>query len=143
MEICAWTEKDIAEIAKLERVCFHDPWSVDAFLSSFAAPFVVGYVAREESRLVGYAVTSVLFEEAELLNVATAPDVRGRGIGSALLNAFLTDAKRLGAQKAFLEVRVSNVSALSLYRKFAFKDSYVRKKYYEDGEDALVMEREL
>ena len=143
MEICAWTEKDIEEIARLEKVCFSDPWTMDAFVSSFHSPFISGYVARVDGRLVGYAVVSVVFEEAELLNVATDPAFRGRGVGSALVDSFILDAKRLGALKAFLEVRVSNAAAMRLYRKFAFKDCYVRKKYYEDGEDALVMARDL
>ncbi len=143
MEITAWSKDDISEIVCLERVCFSDPWSEEAFFSSLEAPYLYGYAVRENGEILGYALLSVLFEEAELLNIAVAPEARGKGTGSELLKRLLFDAKTLGAEKVFLEVRVSNLAALALYRKFGFKDGYVRKKYYEDGEDALVMMAEL
>jgi ribosomal-protein-alanine N-acetyltransferase len=135
----AWTKEDIEKIADLERRCFSDPWSAEMFESAARSPLFHGLIARERGEVIGYACQTVLFEDAEILNVAVAPSVRGRGIGKALMSGMIEAAKTRGAETMFLEVRVSNVAALRLYRGFGFQDGYIRKKYYEDGEDALTM----
>ena len=139
MELTVWTKEDTAAVAELEKQCFSDPWSADLFESAFASPFFHGLVAKVNGEIIGYACQTVLFEDAEILNVAVAPSSRGNGIGKALMLGMIKEAKTLGAEKMFLEVRVSNVSALALYRGLGFQDGYIRKRYYEDGEDALTM----
>ena len=139
MEIGLWTVEDTAFVAALERECFSDPWSAEMFESAARSPFFHGLIAREGGEVIGYACQTVLFEDAEILNVAVAPSARGRGVGKALMRGMIKAAKARGAETMFLEVRVSNVAALRLYRGFGFEDGYIRKKYYEDGEDALTM----
>jgi ribosomal-protein-alanine N-acetyltransferase len=139
MEFLAWTKDDTLAVAELEKQCFSDPWSAELFESAFASPFFHGLVVKEDGEIIGYACQTVLFEDAEILNVAVAPVARGKGVGRALMNEMIVAAKTLGAEKMFLEVRVSNAPALGLYRGLGFQDGYIRKKYYEDGEDALTM----
>ena len=100
-------------------------------------------VAESEGRLAGFAVARLLPpDEVEILNVATDPAVRRRGVGSALLQALL----KLPGRVLFLEVRESNVAARALYRSAGFSEGGRRKKYYpglgittESREDAVVM----
>jgi ribosomal-protein-alanine N-acetyltransferase len=77
-------------------------------------------------------------DEVEILLVAVVPHARRRGVGRALVEALLADA---GARRAHLEVRASNRAAIALYERTGFVAAGVRKRYYADGEDALVMAR--
>lgn len=138
-----WTEADIPTIAELEKSCFSDAWSEQTFFSAFRSPYFTGVLLEENGEVVAYACASVLFEEAEIGVVAVAREWRGRGVGKRLLSELLSRAKRLGAEKVFLEVRVSNESALALYRGAGFEGFGVRKRYYPDGEDAVLMKKEL
>ena len=143
MILRAFEERDLEQIAKIEKESFSDPWPLEAFLPVLRFPVLYGIVAEEEGQVLGYACTQVLFEEMELQNIAVSPSARGRGIGEALLKKAEENAKGLGAEVSFLEVRVSNAPAIGLYKKFGYEAVGVRKRYYPDGEDASVMKKQL
>jgi len=85
----------------------------------------------------------MMVDEAHVSTIAVPPGWRRRGIGELLLVAMLDRAIELGAKIATLEVRVSNVTAQNLYRKYAFEQVGLRQRYYRDsGEDALIMSTE-
>ena len=82
----------------------------------------------------------MVLDEAYLLNICVAPERRGEGLGKVLLQGMIKKAAQMGAQSMTLEVRVSNVVALELYKDFGFVIEALRPKYYEDtGEDAYIM----
>ena len=137
------TTADLPKILPIERECFSDPWTEEMFLESLAVPFIKGLVQEEEGEIVGYLLGSVLFEDAEVANVATAAAHRGKGVASGLMDAFERFAKEGKAQRCLLEVRVGNTPARTLYEKRRYVQIAVRKKYYPDGEDALVMQKTL
>ena len=105
------------------------------------SPFFYGILFEEAGQVCAYACETVLFEDAEILNVAVAPSFRRRGLGKALLLALEEYAKKQGAERLLLEVREGNVSARGLYDSFGFSAFGVRKNYYEDGENAVVMQK--
>lgn len=127
------------EIAEIERACFSEPWSVSSVAAQQKSESAVFAKARDGGRLVGYAVGTVLLDEAELYRLAVLPGARRRGYGEALLNDFLQACRRRGAARVFLEVRAKNAPALSLYRKAGFAEIARRRGYYGD-DDAVVME---
>ncbi len=91
-------------------------------------------------RLTGYAGLWLVIDEAHITTIAVRPEFRGRGFGELLLASMVEAALDINARWLTLEVRVSNTSAQSLYRKYGFHDAGVRKKYYSDNnEDALIM----
>jgi len=93
-------------------------------------------------RLLGYAVTWFVLDEAELANIAVSPDVRGRGVGAVLLGGAIATAEARGSESMFLEVRASNVSAIALYTSHGFVEINRRKSYYKKPvEDALILRR--
>ena len=142
--IRAMTAEDVAYVAQLEKVCFAgDPWPEETFLLGMTLPISHYFVYEEEGEIAGYFCGTVLFEDAEVQNVATAPKFRQKGIGQALMAFFEDTAKEKGAENCFLEVRVSNTPARSLYEKRGYEQIGIRKKYYPDGEDALVMKKSL
>ena len=93
-----------------------------------------------DSTIVGYGGFWLMVDEAHISTIASHRDWRGRGIGELLLTSMLDRAAEIGANRMTLEVRVTNLSAQSLYRKYGFEVAGTRKKYYSDnGEDALIM----
>jgi ribosomal-protein-alanine N-acetyltransferase len=113
------------------------------FEGSLSLPTTKGLLFEEEGQIKGYILGGVLFEEAEIFNVAVPPEYRKQGFAKRLMTAFEEVVKSQGALVCFLEVRVSNLSALCLYQKFGYEKIGVRKKYYADGEDAFVMKKTL
>ena len=98
------------------------------------------YVIEVDKRIVGYVGFWKIIDEAHITNVAIHNDYRRLGYGRALINALLNKAKELEIIAVTLEVRVSNLAAISLYERFGFVSSGVRRGYYSDNnEDALIM----
>ena len=136
--------RDLDAVAAIERESFGDPWSVAEFESVLALGHTIFLVASTgvDERIAGYVVALAVVDEAEILNVAVSPGMRGHGIGGRLLDAALAEVEKRGAQSIFLEVRLSNKSARALYESRRFVDVSRRKGYYRNpSEDALVMRR--
>src|SRR5690606_485299 len=100
--------------------------------------FASYYVALYNKEVVGYAGIWVVLEEAHITTLAVSPKWQGKGIGKALLQHLINEADSKGAVRMTLEVRVSNLKAQELYKKFGFVVCGRRPKYYRD-EDALIM----
>lgn len=139
--IRAMTEADLPQVLTIERESFSDAWTEGMFLGTFKVPFCYNFVYELAGEVVGYILGTLLFDEAEVCNVATAISHRGKGIGKALMDAFESKVVALGGKKCFLEVRVGNTPARTLYEKRGYRQIAVRKKYYPDGEDALAMQK--
>lgn len=139
-------ERDLAEIVRIERSCFADPWSEESFrrlLGGLPAIFQV-LVLPPENRVAGYVIAFAIGPDAELLNVAVEPESRGKGFAGQMLDAVLIQLGNSGVRTAFLEVRESNAAARGLYGSRGFKEIGRRKNYYRRPvEDALVMRRIL
>lgn len=137
--------EDIDEVAFMERVIFPSPWPRQAFavgLKEGKASLCL--VARVRNLLAGYLVAWFVEEEAHLGNVAVAPEFRRRGIATELTKKVIEETEARAVRMVTLEVRVSNLSAIKLYRNFGFKTIAMRRNYYADnGEDAFVMLLEL
>lgn len=154
MNVRPMTRDDVDAVSALERATFSTPWSEDTFRALQARrPDVEIWVAQadvgkqgapqecaEPDDLTGYAVMWCVADQAELANLAVRPDLRGTGVGSALLDQILERCSRRGAETVFLEVRRSNEPAQDLYRSRGFRTVGVRKRYYRQPfEDACVM----
>jgi len=141
-------EADLEEVAAIEARIHAAPWTVGNFRDSLAAGYSA-CIGQSQGRVVVYGVLRLAPGEAELLNVSVAPAARRRGLGRALLRRFIDDARRLGAEQLFLEVRPSNVAAIALYESEGFACVARRDAYYPAAtpegprEDALVMRRAL
>ena len=143
MTLRAWKKEDLGKIAELEKVCFSDPWSVEEFESSFSLPFFQGVLVEDEGKIVAYACAVVVFEDGDIANVAVSPQYRKQGLGKAMLVELEAQAKAKGCERLFLEVREFNSPAIGLYSGFGFEKISLRKHYYPDGENAIVMQKTL
>ena len=142
MQIRKWEYKDILRISEIETECFpQEPWSFKMLASSFQSESFCGVLAEDGGEIMGWI--TVAADEADIDNVAVTEPYRRSGVGTAVIGELINVAKARGAKKIFLEVRVSNSAAMQLYLKNGFKGVYARTRYYSDGEDCLVMVKEL
>ena len=130
---------DAALLHGIAERCFSSPWSEVTFASMLGERGCAFYIARSGGSAVGFCAVRAASDEGELLDIAVLPEHRRGGIGTAL--AYLRDA---GTERIFLEVRVSNSAAQSMYASCGFVACGVRKKYYSaPTEDAAVMVLDL
>lgn len=138
------TKADIKTVAGLEKASFSAPWTQESLLSTLSRADFIGYVLETDGgEIVGYVFGSILFEDAELHRIAVKSESRGKGYGGRVLDGFLQGVKARGGERVFLEVRVSNAPARKLYDSRGFDLFRTRRYYYDDGEDALEMKKEL
>lgn len=111
--------------------------------SSFESDAFYGILADDCGEIAGYGGITVAADTADIDNIAVSEPYRHSGIATAILDELCRHAAEKGVKKVFLEVRVSNAAAMSLYLKSGFKGLYARTRYYSDGEDCLVMVKNL
>ncbi len=144
MIVRAWQEKDVERIAEMEARCFTDPWTKEMLLDVLKYPLYSSFLVEEGGQVCGYAcLIGIPYAEATVANIAVDIPFRGKGVAKMLMDAMHEKAKAIGAEECFLEVRVHNDAAISLYQKYGYKTYGVRAKYYPDGEDAFVMKKKL
>lgn len=134
------TEADIDGIVSIEERSFNVPWSRRLFWAETQNDNSIYIVGVLNGAVVAYAGAWLSFGDAEVMNVAVEPDVRGRGIGTLLFAQLIEEVKARGATAITLEVRPSNAAAIRLYEKFGLRSVGRRPHYYVDNdEDALIM----
>ena len=146
MSLQAATPVDQAALARLHASAFPpaEAWGPDAMALMLEMPGAYGIWQPEAGLVLARAVGGEAGGgEAEILTIAVAPAARRRGLGAALLAAAMQGAVLRAAATMFLEVAAGNAAALALYRAAGFEEVGRRRRYYADGEDALVMRRTL
>ena len=139
MKIIQMAERHLVDVAELERLCFGEPWSVDA-LRLLLGDMALGYVCEIDGRAVAYAGMMLVPGEGQVTNVAVHPDFRRRGMGRMLTEALCREARERALEQISLEVRESNLSAIALYQSLGFYEAGRRRRFYRNpSEDALVM----
>jgi ribosomal-protein-alanine N-acetyltransferase len=139
-------KEDLDEVVALHQASVPIPWSAEAFELEIDLPWAHIDLLREPRggavlALVGFWKVA---DEVQLLNIATRPDQRRRGLGSRLMRHVINSAAAEGCHRVTLEVRRSNLGAIGLYECFGFREIGNRPRYYPDtGEDALVLALEL
>lgn len=154
--------QDIPEVMEIERVCFSLPWSVRAYryeveenpLSSYFVARTAGAqkptlwdrllgalpAADHHQPLAGYGGFWMMVDEAHISTIAVAPAFRRQSLGELLLLTMIEEAQEKHAALVTLEVRISNLAAQTLYKKYGFTVQGRRVRYYSDnGEDAHIM----
>ena len=133
--------EDAKEIFAIEMECFSVPWSLDSIETELLnEDKKLYYVVEDANGVVGYAGAWLVYDEGQITNIAIRPSARRQGFGAKLTSALIEECFKRGMHQIFLEVRISNLSALSLYRQLGFTVKGMRKNYYsEPKEDAYIM----
>jgi ribosomal-protein-alanine N-acetyltransferase len=139
--ICPMMVADMDQVMAIERASYPLPWQEQHFLDEINSAVAFPLAAFDQNGMVlGFICPMLVLDEGHILNVAVAPASRGQGVGRLLVQRVLDDCRLSGAAFVSLEVRVSNSEAIALYRQMGFIEVGRRKRYYENGEDALMME---
>lgn len=145
VRIRAATRADLLAVYRLEKACFSAPWPYQAFDAHLDGEAFL--VATIDGDLAGYVVADVLprfgGRVGHVKDLAVDERYRRQGVASRMLGSALGELALAGAIRVSLEVRVDNDAAIALYRAFGFSADRREAGYYADGEDALVMTREL
>lgn len=131
---------DVVRIAKASLTVDYDPRLYISIYEMWPEGF---FIAEENGTLVGFIAGIGEGDEARILMLAVLREFRRRGIGTALLNSFINSCNLNGMRKIYLEVRISNVDAIRFYKALGFSEGSIYPKYYENGEDALIMWKSL
>lgn len=137
-------EKDLKDIIEIEEDNFLDCWTLKQYDYDLNAnEFAFLFAVIHEGELIGYVDFWITFDQATINKIAIKKEYQKRGIGLILLEDTLSRIQSAEVNTITLEVRVSNLKAISLYQKVGFKTCVIKKNYYDDGEDAYYMIKEL
>ncbi len=140
--VLPFEERHIPEAARIEKLCFSDPWSPGAleYLCRRDTVFAVACEDRDSGRLAAYGGMEYAAGEGHIINVATHPSFRRLGCARSVLFSLIGFCRERGIGYLDLEVRKSNAPAISLYSGAGFVPVAVRKRYYRfPSEDAVIM----
>jgi ribosomal-protein-alanine N-acetyltransferase len=140
------TAADLDGVLEIEAWSFNNPTTREWYERELARPEVCFiYVLRTPAvRVAAFCAFWRVADQAHINNLAVRPELRGRGLGSQMLEAIIVEARGLGAEGLTLEVRRSNIAAQRLYSRAGFREAGVRKNYYtQPVEDALVLVKSL
>ncbi|MEE1330493.1 MAG: ribosomal protein S18-alanine N-acetyltransferase [Acutalibacteraceae bacterium] len=131
--------RHIAPIAKLEKVCFSEPWSAEGIVGAYKTGTRF-FAAENSEHLMGYIGIKAVIDEGYITNVAVFPQYRNKGTATALIERVFEFARDSRLAFVSLEVRASNIPAITLYEKLGFKTEGRRRDFYRNPrEDALIM----
>lgn len=139
VEIAVARQSDIDGVYHLEMSAFPSPWRREFFESELDASGRLNLVARRNGEVIAYVFAMWFFDEMHVNKIAVAENERRHGIAATLMDRCFEFAKLHRIKTISLEVRKSNQGAQEFYRNLQFAASYVRPRYYPDGETAVVM----
>lgn len=134
---------DLNKILPVLLTEFDDFWNYNIFKSELENENSKYVVAKNNDEIVGFAGIWISIDEAHVTNIVTKKDLRKNGIGSTLLEELINLSKTLNLVSITLEVNENNLDAIKLYEKFGFEKLGIRKKYYNNTDNALIMTKKL
>lgn len=144
MTLVTPTALQASELAKIDAICFTDPWRETSFREALSGEGYTFVALEEGGELIGYAGMLTVLDVADVTNVAVLPAFRRQGLARRLLTALTAKAREQGVTRLQLEVRESNVAARTLYESLGFTVDGKRKRYYRrPDEDAVLMSLSL
>lgn len=147
MKIVEATLKDFEQIYDIEQTCFVEPYTREQLMYEFSEnPLNKILVAYDEDKIVGFVDYMITFNSATISQIAVLPNYRKKGLGSKLLEemekSFPKEIDDV-VETITLEVRESNINAISFYKKNGYENVVIKKHYYKNGENAVYMIKRL
>ena len=139
LEITKMELSDLDEISSTLTSCFDNFWNYNILKSELENTNSKYIVAKLNNEIVGFAGIINTLDQMEITNIVVRKDMRNQGIGNTLLNELIKLTIDSKMNTIFLEVNSNNLSAIRLYEKNGFKQVGLRKKYYNNTDDAILM----
>ncbi len=139
MKIEKMTSGHLDDVYIIETECFSHPWSKQSLEEELNNETSLFLVAKEENEVIGYIGMSIVIDEGYIFNVAVRESYRNKGVATALINELVTYGKKNNFSFITLEVRESNLPAISLYSKFGFIKAGERKNYYSNPKENAIL----
>lgn len=139
MRIEKMTSGHLDDVYIIETECFSHPWSKQSLEEELNNETSLFLVAKEENEVIGYIGMSIVIDEGYIFNVAVCEKYRNKGVATALINELVTYGKKNNFSFITLEVRESNLPAISLYSKFGFIKAGERKDYYSNPKENAIL----
>ena len=134
------TKEHLDKIKENLKEDFDEFWNENVLKNELENPASTYIVAKDEqNNIVGYAGIWQPIDEAHITNIVTKKDKRRNKIGTKMLEELIKIAKEKKLKDITLEVNVNNIPAINLYKKYNFKEVGIRKKYYNNSDDAIIM----
>jgi [ribosomal protein S18]-alanine N-acetyltransferase len=130
--------EDLQKIKQNLQSDYDDFWDLDVISEELKCESSIYVVAKSQDEIMGFAGIKVILDEAELMNIVTKKDSRNLGIATKMMERIIQICKENKVSKINLEVNVKNTIAIKLYKKYNFKEVGLRKKYYNNTDDALL-----
>lgn len=134
---------DFNLISPILQSDFDSFWNISILKSELENTNSYYIVAKSENDIVGFGGLWKSVDDIHITNIVTKKTLRNKGIGNAILNELINQAKNFGYNIITLEVNENNTPAISLYKKFGFKEVGIRKKYYNNIDNAIIMNLEV
>lgn len=135
-------KEDIDKIVELEEEIFGETLGKEMLENELDNPLVWFRVLEIDDQIIGYIGGYFFQEDGEILNFLIDKPKQHLGYGTMLFESIIQEAHQNGIKKVTLEVRESNINAISFYTKFGFNKISIRKHYYQNGDNAIVMIKE-
>lgn len=141
MKIREMVYDDAKAVHQLDRDCGLGFWSLQSYQGEVHNPVSRYLVIEDEGKIIGFLGMWLVVSEAQIMNVAIHPDYQGHQLGTVLMKVAMGLAAKEGCDEMTLEVKTTNTKALKLYEKLGFEVLEIRKYYYKDNSDAILMRR--
>ena len=143
IKISAMTLPDLDSISDILTCEFDDFWNYNLFKSELENKNSMYIVAKLNNQIVGFAGIWLSVDDIHITNIVVKKNCRNQKIGSLMLNNLIELCENRTKKSITLEVNSNNIPAQKLYQKFGFKNVGIRKKYYNNTEDAIIMTKTL
>ena len=132
------TLRDLGQILEIEREAFPDPYDMLTFIQLLEMEPEGFFVAEGDGSVLGYIAAVTRDEDATVFSIAVRSGARRHGIGRRLMEAELSHLSKVAARVS-LQVSVNNLAAIELYQTLGFIEQGRLKRYYSNGDDAILM----
>lgn len=143
IQIFNLTKEDINAVVELEEKYLLETIGYEMLANELHNKYAHFFVAKNDDEVIGYIGGWIIDTTCDMINFVVKEEYQRMGIGTKLYLTLENKTKELGANEILLEVRINNVKAQNFYEKHGFKQIFVRTKYYKNGEDALILRKEL
>ena len=135
--------EDLNKIKDTLETDFDEFWNYETLKDELESDFSKYFIAKQNDEIVGFAGLKIIVDEADLMNIVTKKCYRHNGIASKIMNELINYCKLNRIKCITLEVNVQNSIAINFYKKYNIKEVGLRKKYYENTYDAILMKLEI